>query len=58
MMRLLLGKEGVVGHYAWHLEFLGDLAEIAGQIRKKYTFFRISQEKGSLKKVVVKRSIE
>jgi hypothetical protein len=25
--------KGVVGHYAWHLEFLRDLAEAAGQNR-------------------------
>jgi hypothetical protein len=31
VMTLRGGKEGVVGHYAWHLEFIGDLAEVAGQ---------------------------
>jgi hypothetical protein len=33
VMTLRGGKEGVVGHYAWHLEFIGDLAESAGQNR-------------------------
>ena len=26
------GKEGMVGHFAWRLEFLRDLAEAAGQL--------------------------
>jgi len=33
-MTLSGGKEGMVGHYAWHLEFLGDLAEATGENRK------------------------
>jgi hypothetical protein len=33
VMTLRGGKEGVVGQYAWHLEFLRDLAEAAGQNR-------------------------
>jgi hypothetical protein len=32
-MTLRGGKEGVVGQYAWHLEFLRDIAEAAGQNR-------------------------
>ena len=27
------GKKGMVGHSAWHLEFLGDLPDAAGQNR-------------------------
>jgi hypothetical protein len=32
------GKEGMVGHSAWHLEFLGDLPDAAGQNRTIITF--------------------
>ena len=39
VMTLRGGKEGVVGHYAWHLEFLGDLAEAAGQNRTIKMFY-------------------
>jgi hypothetical protein len=33
------GKEGIVGHPAWHLEFLRDLAEVTGKNRTIITFF-------------------
>jgi hypothetical protein len=32
-------KEGIVGHPAWHLEFLRDLAEVTGKNRTIITFF-------------------
>jgi hypothetical protein len=33
------GKKGMVGHSAWHLEFLRDLAEASGHNRTIITFF-------------------
>jgi hypothetical protein len=37
-MTLRGGKEGMVGHFACHLEFLRGLAEAAGQNRTIITF--------------------
>jgi hypothetical protein len=54
----VVGKEGIVGHYAGHLGFLRDLAEAAGKNRKIILFFPNNQEKGSLKKAVTNGSIE
>jgi hypothetical protein len=37
----------MVGHYAWHIEFLRDIAEAAGQNRKIILFLPPnSQQKG------------
>ena len=58
-MTLRGGKERMVDHYAWHLEFLWDLAEAAEDNRKLILFyFPNSQEKGSLEKAVINGSIE
>ena len=47
VIKLRGGKEGMVGHYAWHIEFLRDIAEAAGQNRKIILFLPPnSQEKG------------
>ena len=48
VMTLRDEKEGMMGHSAWHLEFLRDLAEAAEQ----------NQEKESLTKAVANGSIE
>ena len=53
------GKEGMVGHPAWHLEFLRDHAEAPGKNRTLITFLSPNnQENGSLKKAVANGSIE
>ena len=39
VMTLRGGKEGIVDHPAWHLEFLRDLAEVTGKNRTIITFF-------------------
>jgi len=58
-MTLRGGNEGMMGYYAWHLEFLRDLAEAAGQKRTIYNVFAPNnQENGSLKKAVANGSIE
>lgn len=55
VMTLHGGKEGKVGHGAWHLEFLRGFAEVTG---KNITNVLNNQENGSLKKVVVNGSME
>ena len=39
----VVGKEGMVGHYAWHLGFLRDIAEAAGRNIKIILFFSNNQ---------------
>jgi hypothetical protein len=38
-MTLRGGKEWMVGHYAWHLKFLRDLAEATGVNSQMILFF-------------------
>ena len=42
-----------MSHYAWRREFVGDIAEAAGENRKTYTIFPNNQDNESLKKAVV-----
>ena len=59
VMTLRGGKERMVDHYAWHLEFLWDPLEAAEENRKLILFYvPNSQEKGSLEKAVTNGSIE
>ena len=39
VMTLRGGKEWMVGHYAWHLKFLRDLAEATGVNSQMILFF-------------------